>query len=271
MNGKIAFIGAGNMAEAVISGIVHQGILPKEQITVTNRSNADRLEEIGNTYQVRTSMDKEQVVREADMVLLATKPYDLEEMLTSIRSYIQPHQLIISVVAGISTDFISRLIGQETPVVRTMPNTSAAVGASATAIAAGKYAGAEHIRQVEAMFNTIGLTQVVEEADMHIVTGISGSGPAYIYYLVEAMENAAVEAGLDAETAHKLITQTVVGAGEMLKDSGEPASLLRKKITSAKGTTEAGVKSLERNDFAATIKDCVESARKRSVELGEEE
>lgn len=106
---------------------------------------------------------------------------------------------------------------------------------------------------------------------MHIVTGISGSGPAYIYYLVEAMENAAVEAGLDAETAHKLITQTVVGAGEMLKDSGEPASLLRKKITSAKGTTEAGVKSLERNDFAATIKDCVECARKRSVELGEEE
>lgn len=270
MNKKIAFIGAGSMAEAIISGIVKAEILNKEQIIVTNKNNRERVEQLQQKYEIRCMMDKEKVAQETDIIILATKPHDLKSAVDSIKAYMKPNQLIISVIAGISTDHISDLIGSDSPVVRTMPNTSATIGHSATAISAGKFATAEHLEQAEELFQTIGTTTIVDEADMHTVTGISGSGPAYIYYLVEAMEKAAVEAGLDQEVAHTLITQTIVGAGEMLQHSGESASDLRKKITSPAGTTAAGIESLDEHHFDETIRQCVNSARARSIELGGE-
>ncbi|OZU89485.1 pyrroline-5-carboxylate reductase [Virgibacillus indicus] len=271
MNKKIAFIGAGSMAEAIISGIVKSGILTKEQILVTNKSNRERLENIKSKYDVQCILDKEEVIREADIVILATKPYDLKDSVESIKEFLQPEQLVFSVIAGISTDYITALIGNNNPVVRAMPNTSATIGYSATAISAGKYASDEHLIQAEELFATIGTTAIVDEDDMHTVTGISGSGPAYIYYLVEAMEKAALEAGFDKETAMELITQTVRGAGQMLKESGESAAVLRKKITSPAGTTEAGIETLNKYDFEKTIMECVKSASNRSVELGKNE
>ncbi|WP_373894408.1 pyrroline-5-carboxylate reductase [Virgibacillus natechei] len=270
MNKKIAFIGAGSMAEAIISGIMKAEILHKEQIIVTNKSNQERVEQLQQKYDIRCMMDKEQVAYEADIIILATKPHDLKTAVDSMKGYIKPNQLIISVIAGISTDHISNLVEGDFPVVRTMPNTSATIGHSATAISAGKFATEEHLEQAEELFQTIGTTTVVDEADMHTVTGISGSGPAYIYYLVEAMEKAAVEVGLDQEIARKLVTQTVVGAGEMLQHSGESASTLRRKITSPAGTTAAGIEALDQHHFEETIKQCVRSARERSMELGGE-
>ncbi|MFC2948784.1 pyrroline-5-carboxylate reductase [Virgibacillus sediminis] len=271
MNKKIGFIGAGSMAESVIAGIVNAEILPTTNIMVTNKSNKKRLEKMEEDYNIRAISDTKRMVDACDILILATKPHDVQATISSIKEHIRSEQLVISVSAGISTDYISSLIGQDVSVIRAMPNTSAAVRQSATAIAAGKYADETHIKEAEELFSTIGPTTVVKEEDMHTVTGISGSGPAYIYYLVEAMEKAAVESGLAEETARKLITQTVIGAGNMLKNSEESAGELRKKIMSPNGTTQAGIDTLKRHDFEKIIIECVRSARQRSMELGERE
>lgn len=269
MFGKISFIGAGSMAESIISGILAKNVIHKKNIFVTNKNNQERLDRLQARFDVQCIPDnKEKVINGADAVILSMKPYDIEVAVESVKEYIHEDMLIISVLAGISTDYISQLIGKPVPIVRAMPNTSAALGYSATALTAGKDALPDHIKKSEFLFQTIGTTTVVKEDDMHTVTGISGSGPAYIYYLVEAMELAAVESGLEKDVAMELITQTVVGAGEMLKHSGETADILRKKITSPKGTTEAGLKALDKHHFQETIIDCVKSARDRSIELG---
>ncbi|WP_077329861.1 pyrroline-5-carboxylate reductase [Virgibacillus siamensis] len=269
MDKKVAFIGAGSMAEAVISGIVQAEILQKEKIVVTNRSNKERIDRLERRYDIQSIQDKEKVAADADIVILATKPYDLAAAVESIKEYLNQNQLIISVIAGISTDDITALIGNNAPVIRAMPNTSASIGFSATALSAGKFAGDEHLLEAKALFETIGTTVIVDEADMHTVTGISGSGPAYLYYFVEAMEKAAVESGLNKTTALELISQTLVGAGEMLKQSGETATSLREKVTSPGGTTQAGLEALAAGDFQKTVQECVKQARKRSIELGE--
>ncbi|WP_414672143.1 pyrroline-5-carboxylate reductase [Lentibacillus sp.] len=268
MSEKLAFIGAGSMAESILTGIVNSEFFPKEQIFVTNKSDKDRLAFLKKQYDVQNTEDKQRTVDGADIVVIAVKPYDVEAAVTSIRNYLNANQLLISVVAGVSTDRISQLIGKEVPVVRAMPNTSSAAGQSATAVTRGKFAAEKHLKTALDLFNTIGTATEVAEADMHTVTGISGSGPAYVYYLVEAMESAAVSAGLDHATAHDLITQTIVGAGEMLKTSGLNPSKLRENITSPGGTTQAGIETLAERNFQETVMSCVDSARERSIELG---
>jgi len=268
MNKNVAFLGAGSMAEAIISGIVRADIIPKEQILVTNRSRLERLEQLHNQYGVTAMEDKEILVKEADIIYLAAKPYDMQDLINSIKGYLHQGQLLISVAAGVQAKDIEDWTGLDIPVIRAMPNTSAQVGYSATAISSGNYAGNEHVKQAEALFNTIGTTTVVEETDMHTVTAIAGSGPAFIYYMVEAMQKAAEEFGLDREVSHQLLTQTVLGAGYMLKESGESPEALREKITSPNGTTEAGIKTLDEHYYQKIIMECIKNAQQRSVELG---
>lgn len=270
MFNKIAFIGAGSMAEAMIAGITSTAFLEKSQVFVTNKNSSERLDELSERFGVQCTYEQEQVLKGADLIILSMKPSDIKGAIGQIKQLVHEGQLIVSVAAGVSTETITKLFDREIPVVRAMPNTSASIGASATAIAGGTYATEDHMLQAKALFNTIGTTTVVNEADMHIVTGISGSGPAYFYYMVEAMEQAAVEAGLEPEVAGELITQTVIGAGEMLKSSGMPAAELRRNITSPNGTTHAGLETLARNEFAEIVKSCVINAKKRSMELGAE-
>ncbi|WP_106498443.1 pyrroline-5-carboxylate reductase [Lentibacillus sp. Marseille-P4043] len=271
MVNKVCFVGAGSMAESIISGILKSGFLTNHQIFVTNKSNQERLARLQQRYDINETTDKQQAIEDADIIIFATKPYDIEEAIDQVKTHIQSGQLIISVVAGISTAYIHQKIGKTAPIIRAMPNTSASIGFSATAITAGENTGQEHLELAEILFNTIGYTTIVDEADMHAVTSISGSGPAYFYYVVEAMEKAAIEAGLDENIAKALITQTIVGAGEMLQNTGEPANILREKITSPGGTTQAAIETLDRDDFQQTIMKCVRSARDRSIELGEKE
>jgi len=265
---KIAFIGAGSMAEAIIAGIIHKSLLTSEQIYVTNKSDVNRLEELKQTYNIVSHNNKEQVIDGASIIVLSMKPQDIKEAIQAIRPYIREDQLIISVVAGVSTKRIKQLLGKDVPIIRAMPNTSASIGLSGTAISQGPLATNEHLAIAKQLFNTIGLTVVVAEKEMHIVTAISGSGPAYIYYLVEAMEEAAIAAGCDQEIAHELIVQMIKGASEMLKTSGKSAKELRKEITSPEGTTEAGLKTLATYNFQEALQACVDRARGRSVELG---
>ncbi|WP_156289953.1 pyrroline-5-carboxylate reductase [Oceanobacillus salinisoli] len=271
MDKNIAFFGAGSAAEAILSGVINAGIVKKDQIKVANKSNINRLEYIKERYQVFCTQEKERIIQDADILILAMKPYDLHDFMHEIKGHMNKRQLIISILAGVSTDTIIKELEMDLPVIRAMPNTSAMIGYSATAISKGKYASNEHVNQAEKLFNTIGTTTIVAEADMHIVTAISGSGPAYLYYMVEAMENAAIEAGLDQQTAKELITQTVVGAGAMLQQSEDSPNVLRQKITSPKGTTEAGIKVLEENHFQKILMECVKSAKARSEELGKDQ
>ncbi|MEN1966504.1 pyrroline-5-carboxylate reductase [Lentibacillus sp. N15] len=265
---KICFIGAGSMAESIIAGVINKQFLSSSQIVVTNKNNQERLTKLQNKYDIQKTIDKKFAVDGADMIILATKPHDIGDAIAQVKDFIQPTQLIISVVAGVATGYISDRLGSNVPVVRAMPNTSASIGLSATAMTAGIYAQQEHMNLADSLFKNIGLTTTVAEKDMHAVTGISGSGPAYFYYLVEAMEKAAIQAGLDHTVASDLITQTIIGAGEMLKRSGDSASTLREKITSPGGTTQAAIETLEASHFQQMIMECVDRARKRSIELG---
>ena len=267
---KVSFIGAGSMAEAIIEGMVNTNFLNSNQIYVANKENEARLEELREKYNVIGNTNKESVLKDADIVVFATKPHDMENAIIDAKEYIYPNQLIISVVAGVSTEFIANKIGMDVPVIRSMPNTSAAIGHSATAITKGKHATDKHLTLAKKLFEAIGTVSIVEEEKMHIVTGISGSGPAYIYYLVEAMEKAAEEEGLDRETAKQLITQTIIGAGQMLKHSQAPVAVLRENVTSPNGTTAAGLKTLGEYNFQDAVVHCVKSATKRSMELGAE-
>jgi pyrroline-5-carboxylate reductase len=264
----IAFIGAGSMAEALIAGMT-KTLYKSEQIIVTNRSNKKRLEYMRNTYHVRVEIDKEKAVKEADIIILAMKPKDVVEGINAISETVREDQLIISVLAGVSTDSILSLLKKKVAVVRAMPNTSATIGKSATAIALGRYANKTHLSIAKTLFETVGVVTVVAENDLHAVTGLSGSGPAYVYYLVEAMEKAAKEIGLEQSVAKDLILQTIIGAAEMLKSSAKHPSILRKEVTSPGGTTEAGIKILEDYHYQEAVIACIKRATKRSAELGE--
>jgi len=265
---KIAFIGAGSMAEALISGMT-KSLYQSKQIIVTNRSNIDRLNYLRTTYHVHIEHDKRKAVEDADIVILAMKPKDIIEGINSIKDAVKDNQLIVSVLAGVSTDSLVSLLGKNIAIIRAMPNTSATIGKSATALSLGRFANEAHLAVAKALFETVGVVAVVAEDDLHAVTGLSGSGPAYIYYFVEAIEKAAHEVGLNQKVAKDLIIQTIIGAAEMLKSSPKHPSTLRKEVTSPGGTTEAGLKVLENYRYQEAIVACIKQAAQRSTELGQ--
>ncbi|WP_449536857.1 pyrroline-5-carboxylate reductase ProI [Ferdinandcohnia sp. Marseille-Q9671] len=265
---NIVFVGAGSMAEAMISGMLQKELFLPKQISVMNRSNHERLEYLNTTYGVVISKNKQETIKNAGIIILAIKPKDVAETVLAIRDYVNEQQLIISVLAGVSTTTITDLLNKEVAVVRAMPNTSAAIGKSATALAVGTYASEKHLLISRELFETIGIVTTVEETDLHAVTGLSGSGPAYVYYLVEAMEKAADEIGLEKGIAKDLILQTIIGAAEMLKSSTKQPAMLRKEVTSPGGTTEAGIKVLEEFNYQEAMIACIKRATSRSTELG---
>ncbi|PFR12680.1 pyrroline-5-carboxylate reductase [Bacillus anthracis] len=265
---NISFLGAGSIAEAIIGGLLHANVVKGEQITVSNRSNETRLQELHNKYGVKGTHNKKELLTDTNILFLAMKPKDIAEALTPFKEYIHHNLLIISLLAGVSTHSIRNLLEKDIPIIRAMPNTSAAILKSATAISPSKHAIKEHIQTAIALFETIGLVSVVEEEDMHAVTALSGSGPAYIYYVVEAMEEAAKEIGLKEDVAKSLILQTMIGAAEMLKASEKHPSILRKEITSPGGTTEAGIEVLQEHKFQQALISCITQAAQRSHNLG---
>lgn len=266
---NIVFVGAGSMAEAMISGMLQKELFLPSQISVMNRSNQERLENLKHTYQVCITNSKQTAIENADIIILAMKPKDIVSGVLSIKDFVTEEQLVISVLAGVSTITITELLGKEVPVVRAMPNTSATIGKSATALSVGAYAKHQHLLLTQKLFETIGIVTTVEEKELHAVTGLSGSGPAYVYYLVESMEKAADEIGLEKEIAKELILQTIIGAAEMLKKSPKQPATLRREVTSPGGTTEAGIKILEDYRYQEAMISCIKRATGRSVELGE--
>jgi pyrroline-5-carboxylate reductase len=267
---KIVFIGAGSMAEAMISGLIEKKMYSGKEIIVTNRSNDERLQELSRHYGVTTSRDYKKILKKASVVVLAFKPKDVVESLSLLKEDLSSDHLVISVIAGVSTDSITNLLGFEGPVIRAMPNTSASIGQSATAITSGNWTNDKHEQLARALFEAIGKVITVDEEAMHLVTGLSGSGPAYFYYMIEAMQDAAVQEGMTEETARELIFQTFVGAAGMVKASNKTPRQLRKEITSPNGTTEAGIKMLQQEQFKESISSCIKTAKNRSEEMGKD-
>lgn len=263
-----AFIGAGSMAEAMVSGMLNSKLFEKEQLIVTNRSNKERLDYFKEQYGVVVTNDQGEAIKNAGVIILAMKPKDVTAALEGIKPFVSEKQMLISVIAGVSTKSMEELLGLNIAIIRAMPNTSATIGYSATAISKGTYADDLHETIAETLFLTIGTVSKVKEEDLHAVTGLSGSGPAYVYYLVEAMEKAAVDLGLAKDVSKELILQTIIGAAEMLKSSPKHPSTLRKEVMSPGGTTEAGLKVLEQYKYQEAMIECIERAAARSEEMG---
>ena len=265
---KLAIIGAGSMSEALISGIVSSNIIETTDITVTNRGNVERLTELQKRYGIHYSFDLEKTIQEADAIILAMKPKDVKVAISQWKEYLSEKTLLISVLAGVNMDSLQRLIGTEVPIARAMPNTSATVGKSATGISFNAFVGKEQKQFVLDMFETVGLVTFVEEEQLDAITGLSGSGPAYIYYLVEAMEKGGLNIGLDREVANELIVQTLLGAAEMIATSSKTPLELRKNVTSPGGTTEAGIRVLDQFDVQNAFITCIQEATAQSKRMG---
>jgi pyrroline-5-carboxylate reductase len=267
----VCFVGAGSMAEAMLRGITGSGLLPPESITITNRNNAERLRELAGRYGVRTAFsqeDKLEALARADVVVLGMKPKDAAEALAALKTHLEARHLVVSVIAGLSIGTIQKLLGRKQPVARAMPNTSSQIGLGATGIAFSEEAGAADRERALALFRAIGIAAEVDERLLDAVTAVSGSGPAYIYLMMEAMMDAASRFGLSPETARELIVQTVRGAAEMVRLTGEEPTELRRRVTSPGGTTQAAIETLERLGFREAVVQAMERAAHRAGELG---
>lgn len=263
----LAFLGAGSMAQALVRGLLAAGLASPPDIRVTNRSHRPRLEALARIYGVASYRSKRETLRGAGTVILATKPADAATCLEQARPYLDGHPLVISVVAGLTTDVVEGLVPEGTPVVRAMPNTSCSVGESATALTSGRWATAEHLAVAKRLFGVVGMVVELDEDGMDAVTGLSGSGPAYVYLMLEAMAEAGVELGLDPDVSYRLALQTIRGAAATAQLTGESPAELRRKVTSPGGTTMAGLAALERAGFKQGVIEAVRRAAERAAEL----
>lgn len=265
---RIFFVGAGSISEALIKGLLTAQLLPAEQITICNRKNSARLDTLQRRYGVRISQNKQADCAQADLVILATKPFDIPGALQEIAEAISSKHLVISLAAGISTATLEQQLEQQTPVIRSMPNTSSSVQASATALCPGKWTIPQHLELAQQFFSAIGISVIVDETQMDAVTGLSGSGPAYFYYVVEALLEAGQRCGLPAETARTLLIQTIYGAARMLQESGQDPAELRRQVTSPNGATMAGLAVLEEGGAHQLLLSMVQRSTERSAEMG---
>jgi len=264
-NETIAFIGAGNMAEALVRGLLTAHTVAPRQIVVTD-VRAERLNYFVTTFGVTTAPDNTAAASRAGIIVLAVKPQQMGAVLTGLRATVAKH-LIISIAAGVTTVRIERELGGQPRVVRVMPNTPALVGAGAAAISRGAHATEDDLATTEAILKAVGISVRVEESLMNAVTALSGSGPAYVFYMTEALIAAGKEAGLTEELAQKLAVQTVFGAAAMVAATGESPVSLREKVTSPGGTTEAALKVMTDRQLSAIYIEAVKAAKRRGEEL----
>jgi len=265
MKNKIAFIGAGNMAEALVRGLLESGF-PPERITASDPAEARR-RLFRDRFGVEVFAANADSLAGADEVVLAIKPQVAGSVLGAIPSAAWAGKLVISVMAGVPTGRIEKWVG-EIPVIRVMPNTPALAGAGISALSAGRWAGKVHVARARSILETVGKVIELPEKQMNIVTALSGSGPAYFYALAEALAEAGQAEGLSPETAEYLARETLIGAGELLRAGGLPPGRLRERVTSPGGTTEAALKVFRERDLEGAVRQAVAAARSRGDELG---
>jgi pyrroline-5-carboxylate reductase len=265
-NKTIAFLGAGNMGEALIRGLLAAKMVMPSQIVATD-VRPERLGELAKTFGIRTTDDNTKAVVDADIVLLAVKPQQMSAVLAPLKATGINGKLFVSIAAGVTTARIESELGAEAHVVRVMPNTPALVGAGAAALAKGAHATDDDLATTEAVLGAVGITVRIEEKFIDAVTALSGSGPAYIFFVTQAMIKAGVAAGLNEALAKKLAVQTVYGAAKLLVESGEDPESLRRKVTSPGGTTEAALKVMSERKLVEIFAEAIKAAERPSREL----
>ncbi len=261
----IAILGAGKIGEALLAGLLAAGRTPGS-LLFTERS-ADRAQELTRRYGVN-GVDNATAARDADVLVVAVKPQDIEPLLVEVGAAITPGTLVVSVAAGLPTALYERRLPPGTAVVRAMPNTPILVGEAMSAISPGSHATAAHLQTVEDLLSSVGKVVRVPESQQDAVTALSGSGPAYFFYLVEAMIDAGILLGLPRTVAAELIIQSAVGSARMLRDTGEHPVALREAVTSPGGTTISAIRELENHGVRAALLSAIEAAALRSAELG---
>ncbi|MFN2477975.1 MAG: pyrroline-5-carboxylate reductase [Pseudonocardiaceae bacterium] len=261
----IAVLGTGKIGEALLSGLLDAGRSP-DDLMFTERY-PDRAAELEQTYRVR-AVDTATAAGKAEVLIVAVKPQDIDPLLGELAGLIRPNTLVVSLCAGLPTALYERRLPDGVPVVRVMPNTPMLVGEAMSAISAGRFAADTHLQLTEELLGSVGKVVRVPESQQDAVTALSGSGPAYFFYLVEAMIDAGIMLGLPRPMVTELITQSAVGAARMLRETGEHPVLLREAVTSPGGTTIMAIRELERHGVRAAILAAIEAARDRSVALG---
>ncbi len=263
---RIAIIGGGKMGSILAQGIISRKILSAQDITVADIDQA-RLEELHSLLKVKVTADNKKAVREADIIVLAVKPQNFPETLKGIRVLAAKSKLFISIAAGVTTDSIEKALTKMPRVLRVMPNVNALAGEGAAAVARGHFTQKNDVQYALAILNAVGLAVEVDEKLMDTVTGLSGSGPAYCFLMIEALTDAGVSLGLARDLAEKLAAQTMLGSARLCLTSNQHPAQLKNMVTSPGGTTAAGLKVLEEGSIRATLMAAVEAAAKRSKEL----
>jgi pyrroline-5-carboxylate reductase len=264
---KIGFLGGGNMAAALIRGLLHSETMTADQIRASD-VKAERLTELHEKYGIQTSLDNDEIARWADVIVIAVKPQIVDRILAPIGAVMSPGDLVISIAAGVPLEAFESRLPKGARVIRSMPNTAAMALAAATAIAPGTHATEDDVATAKALFEAVGRCVVLDESLLDAVTGLSGSGPAYVMLMIEALADGGVKVGLGRDTALLLAAQTVYGAAKLQLETGEHPGRLKDMVTSPGGTAIAGLHTLESGGLRRTLIDAVEVASNRSAELG---
>ncbi|MDF9408773.1 MAG: Pyrroline-5-carboxylate reductase [Pelotomaculum sp. PtaB.Bin013] len=265
---KIGCLGGGAMGEALVAGLLGKGLVDASKIYVSDIDQR-RLEYLSQKMGVNTSSDNIDVVKTADIIILAVKPYVIVPLLKEIVPAARKEHTFISIAAGITIEQLQSCFEEHIPVVRAIPNTPCLVGEGATALSAGKYADEGNMEKALAVFAAAGKVAVVPEALLDCVTGLSGSGPAYMYIIMEAFTDGAVRLGLPRDTARVLIAQTMLGAAKMVLETGEHPGKLKDMVTTPGGTTMAGLFALEEGGVRALMMKAVANATQRAREMAD--
>lgn len=266
LNGTIGFLGYGNMGSAILGGLLAQSAIAPSQAWVydTDPARCDA----GRSAGAMVAADPQELASQSNILILAVKPQTMADALAPVRDALRPKALVISIAAGISMEKLKGWLGEGIRMVRVMPNTPALAQAGAAGLAFSPECSACDQETARRIFEAVGIAVTVQEEDIDAVTALSGSGPAYFFYMTECLAQAAIAEGLDAETAARLAAQTLFGAGKLLVESGESPSTLRERVTSKGGTTQAALEQFRADGFAEGVKRAVQAAAARSRELG---
>ena len=269
LSGKVVgIIGAGNMGEVLIRGLIQSGNVKKTEI-IASDANQERLDFISKTYGVRIASTNVELVEDASIVIIAVKPQNIDDLLNELSTSSHEEHLFISIAAGVTTEKLASKMHHQSGIIRVMPNAPASVLAGIAALCPGRNVSPADLQRAVSIFECVGRTVVIKnEALMDVVTGLSGSGPAFVFLVIESLSDAGVQLGISRKESSLLAAQTVYGAAKMLLETGRHPSELKDIVATPGGTTFAGLKMLERGNFRSTIMDAVEAATARSRELG---
>lgn len=264
---RVGFLGAGKMAAALARGWLQAGLTRADRVLGSDPLPQAR-EAFAAETGARTTADNAEVIAGSDLLLLAVKPQNTRTLLSEIRSAVTTRHLVVSIITGVTLRQLAEALGSEQRLVRVVPNTPCLVAASATGYAAAETASAADLALVERLFNAVGRALRLPESLLDAVTGLSGSGPAFVYVIIEALSDAGVRVGLPRDVATTLAAQTVLGGAKMVLETGQHPGVLKEMVTSPGGTTIAGLHALERGGLRAALMDAVEAAARRAAELG---